>query len=249
MARPLPEVGKPVVAQPLLGDTLELEQEHVPRLLPLGEAGVAKRCGVADRYGDEAGDPVGHESGERPCEGGTPVVTDNVGPLDGEVVENAGDISGEVEHAVGVGHVGLVAVPEAAQVGSDRAVAGLDQCPDLVTPQGVRIGPAVHSSTAGPLVSPAAATSRETSLEMMRISLDRYAASPSTALPGRAPGRDTVAALQAAMIRSNKTGAANSSSAADCNAMSGAYVRYTSMSTVLATVHALVICQTGSSVS
>jgi hypothetical protein len=71
-------------------------------------------------------------------------VTDNVDPLDGEVVENAGDISGEVEQAVGVDCLRLVAVPEAAQVGSDRPVAGLDQSADLVTPQGVRIGPAVQ---------------------------------------------------------------------------------------------------------
>ena len=56
----------------------------------------------------------------------------------------AGDVGGEVEQAVGVDRFGLVAVPEAAQVGSDRSVAGVDQGADLVAPQGVRIGPAVQ---------------------------------------------------------------------------------------------------------
>jgi hypothetical protein len=39
MPAPRPEVGVVVVRQPALGHALELEQEHVPRLLPLPPAG------------------------------------------------------------------------------------------------------------------------------------------------------------------------------------------------------------------
>ena len=71
-------------------------------------------------------------------------MTDHVDLLDGEVVDDAGDVGGEVEQAVRVNRFGLVAVPEAAQVRSDRSVAGVDEGADLVSPQGVRVGPAVQ---------------------------------------------------------------------------------------------------------
>ena len=58
VAHPRSEVRPVVVGEPPLGDARELEQEHVPRPLPLLESGAGERHRVADRQRDEVIDPV-----------------------------------------------------------------------------------------------------------------------------------------------------------------------------------------------
>src|SRR6266545_328935 len=83
----------PVVAlEELLGDTLELEEQHVPRLLALLDRRSPDRVRLPDRQDNEPVDAVGRKAGGDPREPGAPVVADDVRPLDPELVEDGEDV-------------------------------------------------------------------------------------------------------------------------------------------------------------
>ena len=108
--------------QPLLGDALELEEQHVPRLLSLRPAGVAERRGMADGQGDQVVDTVGGERGDHPRQRGAPVVTDDVGPLDPEVVEHAEHVADEERQRVRVDLAGRSDSPKPRRSGATSGI-------------------------------------------------------------------------------------------------------------------------------
>ena len=55
---------------------------------------------VADGHGDEVVDTIGSEPGEHPRQRSTPVVTDDVSPLDPELVEHAEHVAGDERERV-----------------------------------------------------------------------------------------------------------------------------------------------------
>ena len=99
---------------------------------------------MADGHGDEVVDTVGGKSGDHPRQRGAPVVTDDVGPLDPELVEHAEHVAGEERQRVRLDLGRTVGLAEAAQVGHDAAVPGGGERGDLVAPQPMGVGPAVE---------------------------------------------------------------------------------------------------------
>jgi hypothetical protein len=99
---------------------------------------------MADRHRGQPADPVGHEHGQHPGKGGTPVVPGDVGVLDAERVEHADDVGDQGAHPVCLDRLGLGGVAEAAQVRRDHPVAGIGQSGDLVPPEPPGIGEAVQ---------------------------------------------------------------------------------------------------------
>ena len=88
------EVSPAVLGKPAFGDAGELEQQHVPRLLALLQ-GAAEGGRVADRQDDEVIDAAGREGGQRPGQGGAPVMTDDVGLADLQVGQDRPDVPGQ----------------------------------------------------------------------------------------------------------------------------------------------------------
>src|SRR5439155_3298136 len=115
----------PVVAlEQLLRNAFELEEQHVPRLLPLLHRLLSVRARVADRHYDEAFHPLRHEAGERPRETGAPVVPDDVRPLDLERVEDRDDVRDEAPHRIRLDLLWLRRLAEATQVRRDHSHPG-----------------------------------------------------------------------------------------------------------------------------
>src|SRR5690606_28648278 len=144
MPGPGSQVGEVVGGEPLLGHALELEEQHVPGLLALGEAGLAERDRVTHRQGGQAGHPLGSEGGGRPRQGRAPVVAHDVGLLGTDVVEHGEGVARQLEQPVGLHRLGLVAVAEAPEVGGDRPVAGRVEGRHHAAPEVARVGPSVQ---------------------------------------------------------------------------------------------------------
>ena len=123
------DVGEVVGRQPLLGDALELEQQHVPRLLALHDADLAERRRMPDRQRSEVIDPVGHEARHRPRQRRAPVVTDDVGAVRRRASRGCRHVADDVEDAVALDLGRFRRVAETAQVGCDHAVPGIERAP------------------------------------------------------------------------------------------------------------------------
>ena len=103
--------------QPFLGDPLELEQEHVPRLLSLLQARCTKGERVADRERDEPVDPVRRMS-RGPGHRRAPVVSDDRGLLHADLVQNRRHVRRQPDDVVGVDLCRLVGLSVPALIGT-----------------------------------------------------------------------------------------------------------------------------------
>ncbi len=125
----------PVVGWHLfLGDAGKLEPQHVPGQLLLPESGAEDSVGMSDRQGRQPVHPLGHGAGQEPAEQCAPVVTGDGDAVDAEVVEQAGDVVEDEGEGVVLDAAGFAAVAEAAQIGSDDPMPGLEKSVDLVAP-------------------------------------------------------------------------------------------------------------------
>jgi hypothetical protein len=134
MRRPRPHVGEIVGRQPLLGDALELEQQHVPRLLALCETNATECQRMTNRQRRQVIDTLRGECCHRPSKRRSPIVSDHMGALHSGRVEDAEDIADDVEHAVALDLAWLRRFAKAAQIGDDDAIAGSDKFRNLVAP-------------------------------------------------------------------------------------------------------------------
>ena len=109
------KLAQPSADEPPLGHPRELEEEHVPGQRHLLDPRRPERGRVADRQRDEVVDPVGQERGEGPGQGGAPVVADDMGAPDPELVENGHQVPGREQDVVRLHPSGGVRGPEAAR--------------------------------------------------------------------------------------------------------------------------------------
>ena len=99
---------------------------------------------MADGHGHEVVDTVRSEPGEHPRQRRAPVVADDVRPLDAQLVEHTEHVAGDERQGVRLDLGRAIGVAEPAQVGHDAPIAGGGERGDLMSPQPVRVRPAVQ---------------------------------------------------------------------------------------------------------
>ena len=115
----------------------ELEQQHVPRLLALGDARVGERGRMTDRQRDEVVDALGRERRGRPHATAAPQSCPTTCALvDAEVIEDRDDVDREERDRVRVDLGRLVARAVAALVVRDHLEAGVDERPQPASTTG-----------------------------------------------------------------------------------------------------------------
>ena len=133
--------------QPRLRNSLELEKQHVPGHLPLPQC--IWRKWMWHRKNDKPANAIRVGSSRQPCHRGSPVVSNNVGCVDTQRVENADQIGDRVLQGICGHSFRAIGAPEATLARCDGAEAIRDKEWNLVAPKIGRVRPPIFSRFVG----------------------------------------------------------------------------------------------------
>ena len=106
---------------------------------------------MSDRDDDHAPDAVGRERRDSPGQAGSPVVADDVSPLDLERVEHGEDVGDAVSQPIGLDVGGFLRRAESADIRREHAEARSDERGRLVSPDIRRVRKPVEEHDGGAL--------------------------------------------------------------------------------------------------